>query len=205
MEQRTLITSIKPPADIFAKDGFNLQQRDEEVKASVLYDRTEYPEDGGIFVYYADHPYPLKGHPFPEAVNSVQAPKKLFMAISHMLNRHKITAGLFFILPPFVTRRYIQSYIDTHVLNYCDATLKPFKLVEERYCKMVQEIRRTAFSTEEFASVVRSIPGIKGWSVSDAQLPILTPDMQRRVNEDPVKGHVMDFSPISQRVIVQKE
>lgn len=62
-----------------------------------------------------------------------------------------------------------------------------------------------AFSKEEFAGVVEKMPRIKRWSVTDAQEPILTPEMQKRVDNDPVKGHLMDFSPISLRVIVQKE
>lgn len=64
---------------------------------------------------------------------------------------------------------------------------------------------RAAFSRAEFESVIGSIPGIRNWSVTDAQLPTLTSQMQEVVDRDPVKGHVMDFSPISQRVIVQKE
>lgn len=47
--------------------------------------------------------------------------------------------------------------------------------------------------------------GIKRWSVTDAQPPILNSKWQERVDADFVKGHLMDFSPISQRVIVQKE
>lgn len=62
-----------------------------------------------------------------------------------------------------------------------------------------------AFSKAEFRSILRSIPGIKHWSVIDAHLPILTAQMQEVVDRDHIKGHVMDFSPISQRVIVQKK
>lgn len=62
-----------------------------------------------------------------------------------------------------------------------------------------------SFSKEEFASVITSIPSIRRWSVIDAQLPMLTPQIQETVDRDPVKGHVMDYSPISLRAIVQKE
>lgn len=62
-----------------------------------------------------------------------------------------------------------------------------------------------AFSKEEFNSVLGSIPGIKKWTVTNAEPPMLTPEMRKRVNEDPVKGHIMDYSSISLRVIVQKE
>ena len=49
------------------------------------------------------------------------------------------------------------------------------------------------------------MPGIKQWSVVDAEPPVLSPKMQERVDADFVKGHIMDYSPISVRVIVQKE
>lgn len=61
-----------------------------------------------------------------------------------------------------------------------------------------------AFSKEEFENVLRSIPCAQNWSVTDAKAPILTPDLQKRVEKDPVKGHLMDYSPISLRVIIQK-
>ena len=61
-----------------------------------------------------------------------------------------------------------------------------------------------AFSKEEFDRAIESIPGVEHWSVTDAGLPVLSKEMQERVRQDPVKGHVLDFSPISLRVIVQK-
>lgn len=64
---------------------------------------------------------------------------------------------------------------------------------------------RAAFSKEEFSSVLLSIPGIKSWSVTDAQPPVLNREWQERVNKDWVLGHLMDYSLISLRVIVQKE
>lgn len=62
-----------------------------------------------------------------------------------------------------------------------------------------------AFSKQEFEEILRSIPGIKRFQVVDAKLPTLDPRMRERVNLDPVKGHELDFSPISLRVIIQKE
>lgn len=62
-----------------------------------------------------------------------------------------------------------------------------------------------AFSKGEFMKVLRSIPDIRSWLVTDAEPPLLTPQMEERVETDPVKGHLMDYSPISMRVIIQKE
>ena len=64
---------------------------------------------------------------------------------------------------------------------------------------------QAAFSKEEFERILGLMQSIKSWSVTDARLPNLTPEMQARIDEDPVRGHVLDYSPISLRVIVQKE
>lgn len=61
-----------------------------------------------------------------------------------------------------------------------------------------------AFSKREFMSVLQLIPGIKSWSVTDAKPPVLTPGLQERVNSDPVRGHLMDYSSISLRADIQK-
>ncbi len=62
-----------------------------------------------------------------------------------------------------------------------------------------------AFSKQEFGSVVCAIPMVRKFMVTDAETPTLTQKMWERVGADPVKGHLMDFSPISLRVIIQKE
>lgn len=62
-----------------------------------------------------------------------------------------------------------------------------------------------AFSKDEFRSVLGSLQDTESWSVTDAEPPLLTPRLRDRVNADPVKGHLMDYSPISLRVIIQKK
>lgn len=61
-----------------------------------------------------------------------------------------------------------------------------------------------AFSKEQFQEVLETIPGIS-WQIKDAQMPQLELHEQEWVNRDPVKGHVLDRSPISLEVIIQKE
>lgn len=92
------------------------------------------------------------------------------------------------------------------------ATPEFFKALEERLQWTRPEIVpllvpsfTAAFSKEEFDNVLHSIQGIGSWLVTDAQPPILPQEMQERINADPVKGHLMDYSPISLRVLVQKE
>jgi ubiquinone/menaquinone biosynthesis C-methylase UbiE len=62
-----------------------------------------------------------------------------------------------------------------------------------------------AFSKEEWRQVLESTPGISSFLITDATFPEdLTPEMWEKVGVDPVKGHVMDFSAISLRVLAQK-
>ena len=62
-----------------------------------------------------------------------------------------------------------------------------------------------AFTKAEFGRVICSMEGIRKFTVTDAEPPTLSQKMRERVDADFVKGHIMDFSPISQRVIIQKE
>ena len=64
---------------------------------------------------------------------------------------------------------------------------------------------KAAFSKDEFADILLSMPGIKSWTVTDAQAPNgLSLDMINAVNADPIKGHFMDYSSISLRAVVEK-
>lgn len=63
---------------------------------------------------------------------------------------------------------------------------------------------RAAFSKEEFAAILGLIPEIAAASVSNAQSPVLSEEMSQIVEADPIKGHLMDFSPISQRLTIRK-
>jgi len=101
----------------------------------------------------------------------------------------------------------------TVIADYQRATTPDFlKALEERLQCTRPEIVpllipsfTAAFSKEEFGSVLASIPGIQEWSVTNAEPPILNDQLQKRVEADPVKGHLMDYSPISLRAIIQKE
>lgn len=63
-----------------------------------------------------------------------------------------------------------------------------------------------AFSKSEWEQVLESAIGVSSFLVTDAAFPEdLTPEIWEKVEKDPVKGHAMDFSPISLRVLAQKE
>lgn len=99
------------------------------------------------------------------------------------------------------------------IADYQRATNSSFiTLLEERLQSTKLEIVplllpsfTAAFSKGEFASVVGSLQGIRKFLVTDAEPPVLDQKMWQRVDADFVKGHLMDFSPISLRVIIQKD
>lgn len=78
------------------------------------------------------------------------------------------------------------------------------KFTKQEIVPLLVPTFQAAFSREEFEGVLRLMSGIR-WSVNDAKLLVLTPEMRARVDQDPVKGHVLDRSPISLEVFIQKE
>lgn len=69
MSQETKQMNImKPREDVFAaKHAIGESLLAKGVRFPV-FDRVEYPPEGGIYVYYKGMPYPKKGFPYPEAV-----------------------------------------------------------------------------------------------------------------------------------------
>ena len=63
-----------------------------------IYDRTEYPDEGGIYVYYKGMKYPRKGFPFPEAVWLNDIAKR----VSVMLMRTFLSADMLIYMPIFL-------------------------------------------------------------------------------------------------------
>lgn len=65
---------------------------------------------------------------------------------------------------------------------------------------------RAAFSKEEWKSVLQITSNVASWSVKDAEPPLeLSAQEKLKIKNDPVRGHILDFSPISLRVSIQKE
>lgn len=78
-------------------------------------------------------------------------------------------------------------------------------VTKKRIVPLLIDTYAASFSKDEFRDAIQSIAGVKSWSVTDAEPPMLTREMWQRVKADPVKGHLMDYSPISLRAILQKE
>lgn len=145
MEQRKFITIDRPPLEVFKKTGAEIQTSGESAIPGECFDRMEYPESGDMLVHYYDHPYTMKGQPFSEAVDAIQAPKKLIIGTAYFLKKHYILSGIFLGLPLFITGRIIRSLLESFVNKYARAVIQPHILEEKRFCRMAREFRHAGF------------------------------------------------------------
>lgn len=142
-----MLLATKPPLEMFEGKAATIQRHYEGPSQGNYYDRTEYPDEGGIFVHYFDHPYPAKGQPFPEAVAAISIPKKLIMATIRFANHHYVMAGLLMILSKIpllniLIRRYIKSCLEFFVRDFAHTIINPYILEEKRFCRSIREVRR---------------------------------------------------------------
>ena len=142
MEQRNFVTVAKPPLEMFLKRSSEFQEHFERPVQGNSVDRIEYPDEGGIFVHYYDHPFPAKGQVFPEAVESLAAAKKSLKATAYFLKDFPILASLFLSLPSFVTRRFTKSFLENYLSRLAHDPIEAYFLAEDRWCRSVREIRR---------------------------------------------------------------
>ena len=70
-----------PPSEVFGENPIDVAN--ETGKAIYVIDHIEYPETGGIFVYYKGLKYPRKGFPFPEAIYVTNIVKRMVVNLSH--------------------------------------------------------------------------------------------------------------------------
>ncbi|MBI2039985.1 methyltransferase domain-containing protein [Candidatus Microgenomates bacterium] len=99
----------------------------------------------------------------------------------------------------------IADYQRSTTPNFIRASEERLQFTRPEIVPLLIPSFTAAFSKGEFGSVVCSIPGIRKFLVTDAEPPTLTQKKWERVDADFVKGHIMDYGPISLRVIIQKE
>lgn len=97
----------------------------------------------------------------------------------------------------------IADYQRSIAPEFLEAIEERLKWTKPEIVPLLVSTYIAAFSKEEFKNIVGQLPGIKKWVVQDALPPVLTPDKKERVDQDPVK-HLLDFSAMSLRVIIQK-
>lgn len=106
----------KPSEEVFENDPDILKKN----PLNMIIQRIEYPEEGGIFIYYQGAYYPKKGFPYPEAIESICDVKRVIVAFMTFVSKAKIAAPLFYffqeeLLDAFVI--YAKRALERHYLK----------------------------------------------------------------------------------------
>lgn len=156
MNQPQIASIVRPPVSVFTKHAAGLQQNEDAVSGGNVFDRVEYPDEGGMYAYYFDHPFPAKGNPFPEVVNGIKTPKKFLKSTALFLRANKFIALLVLLTPWFLIRGVAESFLDCYVNSFIHAILEIYKLEPKRYCKAAQEVQRAGYVVaERFAASMK--------------------------------------------------
>lgn len=107
-----------------------------------VFERAEYPADGGILCHYKGMKYPKKGFPYPEAVMAVNMLKKnLKTALSVVGKATVIPLVVFAILPWGMKKKALARVLGSYV-ELADNIFVSHYLQPDRYCKAAKEVWR---------------------------------------------------------------
>lgn len=125
-----------------------------------IFDRAEYPSEGGILVHYRGMPYPRKGFPTPEAVWKNDIVKRMYRTVLSTLgSKDMLLPAIGFVLTPwFVKKRILQRGL-FNLNRMADNLFMGHYLKPGRYCKMsrgllvlvsnfLKELKFEEYSTE---------------------------------------------------------
>lgn len=165
MSNRSFITVTKPPLEVFESGDVMASQEAmyEGATPGEYFDRTEYPEEGDMLTYYYEHAFPMKGEPYPSAVDAIQAPKKFIMATMRFVKHHFILSGVVLMLPKLILLPYVRSVLKYYCDEYINGVIRPHYLARKRYCRSCRELLRAGEKVIEsyIASKIEK-PGVFG-------------------------------------------
>ena len=107
---------------------------------SAAISRIDYPEKGGQYAFLLGYKFPFKG--LVSTVHIDLLKRLIVMFLRRMdIWETRIGAGLLFILPRFITKRVINSFIN-YFSEIEEFTFRGGTLPDIRYCDCVRELRR---------------------------------------------------------------
>lgn len=136
-------TALTPAPEIFAQKGKGVIESAVLTKGMKfhIYERTEYPPEGGIYIYYRGLPYPKKGFPYPEAIHANDIAKRTVLTILSMFGiRDMLLPALTLAILPFKKKVRILEYFIGGLNRIMSWTLDGHVLTEERYCNLCKEL-----------------------------------------------------------------
>ncbi len=113
------------------------------------FDHAEYPENGGIYAYFKDCPFPAKGFPFPQAMHAANIAKRFLRNFISAITGEGVWFALIFLISSKKAEK-VGKYMDA----YSDAALmviRPFMLIPMRMTECAREIR--SFTKNFFAGM----------------------------------------------------
>ncbi len=149
--QRTMIEERKQEDAAVAMPRADVFSGTHAINSSIMgagarfhvFDHVEYPEEGGIYVWYKGMPYPKKGFPFPEATFQNDITKRIFMSILRPLAmKEMLLPGLAFLLLPWKRKIKVANNSMREFNRIASWTLSACFLVPERYSHPAQTINK---------------------------------------------------------------
>lgn len=134
---------IYPPQEIFADKGAEISQQASAGQQDVTAHHVEFPEEGGMLLYFDNWKYPKKGWPFREAVNAIDSIKRGAMAsIKFTASKPMRYIVPFFYFLPRSWKRGIMLNAMREFGNFGERCYHRCTMNPKYYCKIVREVYR---------------------------------------------------------------
>ncbi len=135
---------IAPDPKVFERQNNVIQDTMTNVGQSYyIFDHAEYPDDGGIYVYYKGMPFPRKAWPTPEAVYNNDLMKRTTMTILNIFTGKDLL--LPFIAFAILPWKLKMKTLTRAIFNYHRITewmLMPYYLKPQYYSRPCRTIRK---------------------------------------------------------------
>lgn len=107
-----------------------------------VFDKAEYPPEGGILCHYKGMKYPKKGFPYPEAVLAGNMLKKNFKTVLSVVSKATAIPIAVFAILPWCLKKKALARMLTSYAELADNIFGPHYLQPSRYCKAAKEVWR---------------------------------------------------------------
>lgn len=185
----------EPPRELFAHDTTPAKQILVNKQTLFVVDRIEYPETGGIYVYFKECLHPDKGFPYLDGVNAVNTVKKITLfAINSLAQKDVIKSFFPFI---FLSKKKKIKVIENALLAYntvCNYILESRYLHDRYFMKCANGMRdwierfllligiseQTAYDTARIAAMMVQYDNAYRYSIQDPFSEITKEELMRR-------------------------
>lgn len=104
------------------------------VHGSPIFERAEYPKEGGILRYYQGFKFPEKGFAFPQAVYACNFAKRELLAEFRFFAKHPLLGIQFF------NKKVLNDFIDKYITN-ANQMMSQFFFKDEYYMQFSRQVR----------------------------------------------------------------